>query len=158
MMDAVALWPLVVYFVSVLLLVAGMVGVSYVLGERHREPATGEPYESGIVSTGSAHLRISVKFYLVAVFFVVFDLEAVFVFAWAVALREVGWSGYLEALIFILVLAATLVYLWREGALDWGPARVRKDARPPAMRVQETSVGAPAAGLGPAPEQARTAG
>ncbi len=159
MMDAVALWPLVVYFVSVLLLVAGMVGVSYVLGERHREPATGEPYESGIVSTGSAHLRISVKFYLVAVFFVVFDLEAVFVFAWAVALREVGWSGYIEALIFIGVLAATLVYLWREGALDWGPARVRKDARPSAAPVAETQVGTPAAaGLRPAAEKARTVG
>jgi len=159
MAQAEALWPLVVYFVSVLLLVGGMVGVSYVLGERHREPATGEPYESGIVSTGSAHLRISVKFYLVAVFFVVFDLEAVFIFAWAVALRDVGWSGYIEALIFIGVLATTLVYLWREGALEWGPARERKDARPSAAPAAETKVGTSAAGgLHLATEKARTAG
>ncbi len=131
------LWPLALYFVVVVILVAGMIGVSYVLGERHRDRATGDPYESGIVSTGSARLRVSAKFYLVAMFFVVFDLEAVFIFAWAVALREVGWSGYIEALIFIAVLVATLVYLWREGALDWGPARIRKLARPAAIPVSE---------------------
>ena len=114
------LWPLVVYFVAVIFLVAAMLGLSYVLGQRHEDPATGQPYESGIVSTGSARLRLSADFYLVAMFFVIFDLEAVFLFAWAIAFREVGWSGYLEALIFIGILVAALVYLWRLGALDWG--------------------------------------
>ena len=131
------LWPLTLYFVVVLALVGGMIGLSYLLGEQHRDRATGDPYESGIVSTGSARLRVSAKFYLVAMFFVVFDLEAAFIFAWAVAVREVGWSGYIEALVFIAVLAATLVYLWREGALDWGPARIRKLARPAAISVSE---------------------
>ncbi len=148
-----ALWPLVLYFGVVLILVAGMIGVSYVLGERHRDRATGDPYESGIVSTGSARLRISVRFYLVAMFFVVFDLEAVFIFAWAVALREVGWSGYIEALVFIGVLVATLVYLWREGALDWGPARIRKLARPAVTTVSEGEARvARVPGLGPVPQ------
>jgi len=109
-----------VYFFAVVALVAFMILLSYFLGERHRERATGEPYESGILSTGTARVRFDVKFYLVAVFFVVFDLEAVFIFAWAVSLRELKWAGYVEILIFIGVLMAALVYLWRLGALEWG--------------------------------------
>ena len=75
------MWPLGVYFALVLLLVAGMLLLSYFLGQRHREPATGAPYEGGILSEGSAHVRLSAKFYLIAMFFVIFDLEAVFLFA-----------------------------------------------------------------------------
>jgi NADH-quinone oxidoreductase subunit A len=116
----VTLWTFGVYFLLVLALVVGMLLVSYVLGQRHEEPATGSPYESGIVSTGSAHVRLSAKFYLVAMFFVIFDLEAVFIFAWAVAGRALGWTGYAEVLIFSGVLIAALIYLWRLGALDWG--------------------------------------
>ena len=112
-------WPLAVYFGLTLLIVITMLGVSHVLGQRHEEPATGSQYESGIVGEGSAHARLSIKFYVVAMLFVVFDLEAVFIFLWAVAARELGWRGYWEALIFIGVLAATLVYVWRMGALDW---------------------------------------
>jgi NADH-quinone oxidoreductase subunit A len=112
-------WPLAVYFGLVLLVVVSMLGVSYVLGQRHSQPATGTVYESGIVPEGSTHVRLSIKFYVVAMLFVVFDLEAVFIFLWAVAGRELGWSGYWEALIFIGVLAATLAYVWRMGALDW---------------------------------------
>ena len=115
-------WPLVVYFIVVILLVSGMMTLSYFLGERHLEPATGAPYESGILSQGSAHVRLSVKFYLVAMFFVIFDLEAVFIFLWAIAGRELGWPGYCEVLLFIGVLVAALAYLWRVGALDWYPA------------------------------------
>lgn len=113
------LWALGIYFVIVLILVIAMLSVSYLLGQRHHEHATGSPYESGIVSAGSAHIRLSAKFYLVAMFFVVFDLEAAFIFAWAVAGRELGWRGYWEMFIFAGVLIATLAYLWRLGALDW---------------------------------------
>lgn len=112
-------WPLAVYFAAVLFIVATMLGLSYVLGQRHSEPATGAQYESGIVSQGSAHARLSVKFFLVAAFFVVFDLEAVFLFLWAVAGRDLGWPGYIEVLIFIGILLAALIYLWCTGALDW---------------------------------------
>ncbi len=118
-----ALWPFAVYFVAVVAVVAAMIAISHVLGERHAERATGQPYESGIVSEGSARVRFPVKFYLVAMFFVVFDLEAVFLFAWAVAARELGWAGYVEAMIFTAVLLAALAYLWRNGALDWGTPR-----------------------------------
>jgi NADH-quinone oxidoreductase subunit A len=117
------LWPLAVYFLLTVLIVGGMLVLSYILGQRHREKATGEPYESGIVSTGTAHIRFDVKFYLVAMFFVIFDLEAVFIFAWAVSLREAGWPGYVEMLFFIGFLVATLVYIWRLGGLDWGTTK-----------------------------------
>ena len=121
------LWPMGLYFIAVLLLVAGMLGFSHVLGQRHRERATDDPYESGIVSTGPGRTRPDVKFYLVAMLFVIFDLEAVFIFAWSVSIRELGWPGYIEILIFIGVLLAALVYLWRLGALDWGPRKLRKE-------------------------------
>jgi len=120
-------WPLAVYFAAVLLIIVVMLGVSWVLGQRHREPATGSQYESGIVSQGSAHARLSVKFFLVAAFFVVFDLEAIFLFLWAVAGRDLGWPGYIEALIFSGILLAALVYLLRIGALDWYGAAIEKE-------------------------------
>jgi NADH-quinone oxidoreductase subunit A len=121
------LWPLLVYFAFVVFLVSAILIASYALGSRHLEPATGEPYEGGIVSEGSARVRVSVKYYLIAMFFVVFDLEAVFLFAWAGAVRELGWGGYCEALLFVGLLFAALIYLWKSGALDWSrdPRRSR---------------------------------
>ena len=113
-------WPLALFSILVFLLVALMLALSAVLGQKHRERATGEPYESGIVSTGSARMRFDAKFYLMAMFFVIFDLEAVFIFAWAVAVPELGWSGYGEIIIFIAILLVALIYLWRVGALEWG--------------------------------------
>jgi NADH-quinone oxidoreductase subunit A len=119
-MQSIGLWPLGVYFVAVLVLLAGMLSISWVLGERHKDHATDEPFESGMPITGTARQRLTAKFYLVAMFFVIFDLEAVFIIAWALAARPLGWAGYIEILIFIGVLMAALVYLWRLGALDWG--------------------------------------
>ena len=113
------IWPLVAYFAFVVFLVTAVLIVSYLLGQRHSEPATGEPFEGGIVSEGSARVRLSVRYYVVAMFFVVFDLEAVFLFAWCIAARELGWIGYGEVLIFVGVLLVALVYLWKVGALDW---------------------------------------
>ena len=123
------LWPLWVYFAGVLAVVAGMIGISFVLGQRHRERATDLPYESGVASTGSARVRLTSNFFLVAILFVIFDLESVFILAWALSVRELGWAGYLEICLFIGVLVATLAYLWREGALDVQPgaARSRKE-------------------------------
>lgn len=118
--PAPVLWPLAVYAFCVVGVVVFMAVLSHLLGQRHKELATGNPYESGIVGAGSARLRLSAKFYLLAMFFVIFDLEVVFLVAWAVAARELGWAGYIEALIFIFVLAVALAYLWRIGALDWG--------------------------------------
>jgi NADH-quinone oxidoreductase subunit A len=117
------LWPIVVYFAFILIIVTAMIVISYFLGERHQGKATGEPYESGIKSTGPAHLRYSIKFYLLALFFVIFDVESMFIFAWAIAFRELGWGGYAAIVVFIVIMVAALVYLWRLGALDWGTIR-----------------------------------
>jgi NADH-quinone oxidoreductase subunit A len=120
-----ALWPLALYGAATAMLVSGMIGVSYLLGPRHSSRAMKEPFESGLVPLGYARFRFPAKFYLIAMFFVIFDLEAVFIFAWAIAFRDVGWPGYAEVLVFIGILAAALAYLWRSGALDWGPRPVR---------------------------------
>lgn len=122
------LWPLLVFLAAAVALVGGMIVLSALLGERHRERTTGDPYESGIVPTGSARIRFDVKFYLMAMFFVIFDLEAVFIFAWAGAARQLGWPAYAEIVLFIAFLILTLFYLWRVGALDWATAGHR---RPP---------------------------
>jgi NADH-quinone oxidoreductase subunit A len=121
-------WQLIVYGAAVLAVVVVMLLVSALLGQRHKERTTDDPYESGIIPTGSARIRFDVKFYLMAVFFVIFDLEAVFIFAWAVAARRLGWAAYAEILIFVGFLLLALVYLWRVGALDWGTAKHRREA------------------------------
>jgi len=120
------LWPLAVYVAAVLFLAVTMIGLSYILGERHTGRSTGEPYESGLMPTGAAWIRFDVKYYLIAMFFVIFDLESIFIFAWGVAVREAGWSGYLAIVIFIVILMAALFYLWRMGALDWGTLKQKR--------------------------------
>ncbi len=122
------LWPFAVYLFTVLALIAGILLLSHFLGEMHRERATGEPYESGMVVSGSAQLPVDAKFYLIAVFFVIFDLETLFIVAWALGVREAGWIGYVEAVVFIGVLFAGLVYLWRDGALHVGSSPDRGSA------------------------------
>lgn len=121
--HAAGLWPLVVYFFLVIVLMAGIMALSYVAGERHTAQAADQPFESGIVSVGFARLRLSARFYLIAMFFVIFDVEALFLFAWAIAVREAGWAGYIEALVFIGILLVALAYLWRLGALDWSETK-----------------------------------
>jgi NADH-quinone oxidoreductase subunit A len=125
-------WPLVAYLGLAVAAVAGLTTLSHILGPRHQEQATGEPFESGIVHLGSGRLRFPVHFYLVAVLFVIFDLETVFILAWAVVVRETGWAGYVEILIFVGVLGVALGYLWRIGALD----RWRAQARSPRTRIE----------------------
>ena len=119
--DTVALWPLLVYGGIVLGLVCIMLGLSFILGQRHNERATNEPYEGGILSTGSARLRFSSQFYLIAMLFVIFDVETIFIFSWAIAFRELGWFGYFGVGIFVILLFVVLIYEWRNGALDFGP-------------------------------------
>jgi len=124
-----AVWPLAVFFILVVLLVTFILAVSYVLGQRHRSRAMDEIFECGLVSTGSARVRFAAKFYLMAMFFVIFDLESVFILVWSVGVRELGWIGYLEISVFIGILMAALFYLWRVGALDWGTLKHKKDAQ-----------------------------
>lgn len=123
LVRATELWPVIVYFIAILVIVGAMLAVPYFAAQRRRDRDRAEPFESGIVPMGDTRVRFAVHFYPVAIFFVIFDLEAIFIFAWAVSFRETGWLGYLEMLIFIGVLLVALVYLWRVGALDWRTAR-----------------------------------
>jgi NADH-quinone oxidoreductase subunit A len=120
-MTSLDVWALGIYAAAVLVIVGGMLLTSYLAGQRHSERATNEPYESGIVSTGTAELRFSARFYLIAMLFVIFDLEAAILFAWAVAVPETGWPAFVAVTIFVGILLAALFYEWREGALDLGP-------------------------------------
>ncbi|MDQ8037302.1 MAG: NADH-quinone oxidoreductase subunit A, partial [Pedobacter sp.] len=91
------------------------------------------------VPQGGARMRLSAKFYLVAMLFVIFDVEALFLYAWAVSAREVGWMGFIEVTVFVLFLLAGLVYLWRIGALDWAPEARRRRARKEAESASKAS-------------------
>lgn len=115
------LWPILLYGAIVLSLVCLMLGLSFVLGQRHKERATEEPYEGGILSAGSARLRFSSQFYLIAMLFVIFDVETIFIVSWAIAFQELGWYGYIGVMIFVILLFVVLIYEWRNGALDFGP-------------------------------------
>lgn len=115
------LWPLLLFAALVVILLAAMLGLSFILGQRHRERATNLPYEGGIEQAGSARLRFTAQFYLVAMLFVIFDVEAVFIMLWALGFYELGWPGYVGVSIFIGQLVVVLVYEWGIGALDIGP-------------------------------------
>ncbi len=121
------LFPLVLYSAIVIVLIVALTAVSHLLGQKRKDHATHEVYESGQLSVGSAQFKISVPFYLTAILFIIFDLEAVFLFAWAISIRETGWLGYAEVFIFISILIAGLIYLWRAGALEWRTERQRMD-------------------------------
>ena len=126
---ALTVWPAVLYAALVLFIAAAIIVVSALLGERYRGPERSVPYESGIKPAGPLPKRLSVKFYQVALYFVIFDLEAVFILAWAVNARRLGWTGYLEIVVFVTLLFAGLVYLWKIGGLDWRPTGRRRQPR-----------------------------
>jgi len=119
------IWPVLVYGGMVVALVAAMIVASHFLGQRHSLPRRDEPYESGIKPTGSARLRYGARYYLVGVFFLIFDVEAAILFGWAVAFRELGWTGYIGAVLFIATLGVGLVFVWKLGGLDWYPGSRR---------------------------------
>lgn len=121
MVHHIVFWPFVVFAITVLVLAALILVASYLLGERHKEKTAGQPFESGVPPTGNARLRFSSGFYLIAMFFVIFDLDAAFIILWAVSFRELGLPGYIGILIFIAILMVLLVYEIKIGALDFGP-------------------------------------
>src|SRR5438876_6821915 len=100
-----------------------MIGLSVLLGPRNPTPEKLAPYECGMPAVGDARERQSVKFYLVAMIFLLFDIEIAFLYPWAMALRDLGWPGFVQVLLFMLLLLAGYVYVWRKGVLDWGNER-----------------------------------
>lgn len=123
-------WTLLIYTLAVLGLAGGMLGLSFLLGQYHQNKYTNTPYESGINPTGSSRIRFSAHFYLIAMFFVIFDLEVVFILSWAIAFRETGWVGLGGVTFFAVILLASEAYLWRSKALDWGPNPLRHRKAP----------------------------
>jgi len=120
-LQAIKFWPFLIYAAAVFAIVGIMIGLSHILGEKHSGRSTNEPYESGIPPTGNARLRFSSHFYLIAIFFVIFDLDAVFILVWAASFRELGIAGYIGIVVFIGILVAVLIYEIGIKALDFGP-------------------------------------
>ncbi len=100
-------------------MVGSLVFAGQLLGPHVENPAKGESFECGNPSTGSAWGRFSVKFYMTAILFIVFDIEVVFMYPWAVVFRRLGWFGFGEMMTFVAILGVGLLYVWRKGALEW---------------------------------------
>ena len=115
------MFSLGVYTFLVLLLLILILFLASWLGEKKPSADKLRPYECGIIPTGSAQLRYPVPFYLVAAFFLIFDVETVIVFIWAIAFKPLGWLGWGRISFFIIVLLLSLFYIWKKGGLEWGP-------------------------------------
>ena len=102
-----------------LFVAVAMFTLATLMGPKNPTPEKDEPYECGSESTGAQYVKLSVKFYLTAILFVVFDIEAVFLYPWASMFRGLGWTGFVEMVVFLAILTLTLVYAWKKGALEW---------------------------------------
>ena len=112
-------FPVLVQAIIAMALAAGLLSASYLLGKRVRNRVKDMPYESGIVPTGDARHSFSVKFYLVAMLFILFDIEAIFLYPWVVVYRELRMFGFVEMLVFVILILSGFFYIWKKGALDW---------------------------------------
>lgn len=122
-MISASFYHIAVYALVSVILISGLLLAAWWLGDKRTSAAKRMPYESGVAPSGSARLAWPVPFYLVAIFFIVFDVEAAFIFTWAVASDLLGIAGLVQITVFITVLFAGLVWLWLRGGLDWGPSR-----------------------------------
>jgi NADH-quinone oxidoreductase subunit A len=119
-------FPVLVQVVIAIALAAGLIGASTLLGKRAKSPLKDTPYESGMAPVGSARERFSVKFYLVGMIFILFDIEAVFLYPWAVVYRELKLYAFGEMFIFVALILVGFFYVWRKGALDWSATKEDK--------------------------------
>jgi NADH-quinone oxidoreductase subunit A len=111
--------PILIHLVVVSALAAGMVLLSWLLGKHIWTPAKGRPYESGILPTGDARSRFSVKFYMVAMLFILFDVEIVFLYPWAIVFKDLGWFGFFEMLVYLAMVMLGYFYIVKKGVIDW---------------------------------------
>ncbi|MBZ5602059.1 MAG: NADH-quinone oxidoreductase subunit A [Acidobacteriia bacterium] len=119
-------FPVLVQVVIAMALAAGLIGASSLLGKRAKSPLKDTPYESGMAPVGSARERFSVKFYLVGMIFILFDIEAVFLYPWAVVYRELKMFAFAEMFIFVVLVLVGFFYVWKKGALDWSAEKDQK--------------------------------
>ncbi|MCW5965327.1 MAG: NADH-quinone oxidoreductase subunit A [Bryobacterales bacterium] len=113
-------FPLLLQIAIAFVLATGLVGASAVLGHRLKNKVKDTPYECGMEPVGDARQRFSVKFYLVAMLFILFDIEAIFLFPWVVVYRDLGFLAFFSMLVFILLILTGFFYIWKKGALEWG--------------------------------------
>ncbi|MDA8052837.1 MAG: NADH-quinone oxidoreductase subunit A [Candidatus Acidulodesulfobacterium ferriphilum] len=111
--------PILIMLVIAILFAIFTIIASNFIGKKTYEIGKLKPYECGVEPTGDAHFRFDVKFYLVAIFFLLFDIEALFLFPWAVVFSELGLFGFIEMFMFIIILVIGLLYVWKKGALRW---------------------------------------
>ena len=112
-------FPVLLQALIAMALAAGLLTVSYLLGKKVRNRIKDTPYESGITPTGDARQRFSVKFYLVGMLFILFDIEAIFLYPWVVVYRDLKMFGFVEMLVFVILILSGFFYIWKKGALDW---------------------------------------
>jgi NADH-quinone oxidoreductase subunit A len=117
-------FPVLVQALLAMALAAGLLAVSYLLGKRVRNRVKDTPYESGIAPTGDARQRFSVKFYLVGMLFILFDIEAIFLYPWVVVFRDLKMTAFVEMLVFVILILSGFFYIYKKGALDWSGAKV----------------------------------
>lgn len=111
--------PVFIFIIITIGLVAMIVVLSELLGKKKHFPAKDMPYECGMDPIGDARSRYTVRFYVIAMFFIVFDIEAIFLYPWAVVFKSLGWFGFVEMLVFIAIISVGLIYVWGKGALEW---------------------------------------
>jgi NADH-quinone oxidoreductase subunit A len=138
-------FPVLLQAVLAMVIAAALVTLSFVVGRRLKNKVKDMPYECGIAPTGDARQRFSVKFYLVAMLFILFDIEAIFLYPWAVVFKQLKMFGFLEMLIFVILILAGFFFIWKKGVLDWAqgepapplPVAIRLDLTPAAPRPAE---------------------
>jgi NADH-quinone oxidoreductase subunit A len=122
-------FPVLVQILIAVAVAGAMIGLSAILGQRLRDSVKSSAYESGMKPVGNARERFSVKFYLVAMVFIVFDIEAIFLYPWAVVYRRLGLFGFFEMLLFIVLVLAGYFYIWKKGVLNWASDDASKPVR-----------------------------
>ncbi|HEX4769839.1 MAG TPA: NADH-quinone oxidoreductase subunit A [Bryobacteraceae bacterium] len=122
-------FPVLVQIIIAIAVAGGMIGASALIGRRLRDTVKSTPYESGMMPVGNARERFTVKFYLVAMVFILFDIEAIFLYPWAVVYRELMLFAFFEMVLFIALVLCGFFYIWKKGVLDWSSENQRTTAR-----------------------------
>lgn len=138
---ALTWFPVLLQAVLAMVIAAALVTLSFAIGRRLKNKVKDMPYECGIAPTGDARQRFSVKFYLVAMLFILFDIEAIFLYPWAVVFKQLKMFGFVEMLVFVVLILAGFFFVWKKGVLDWA----HNDAAParPVVRIDLTPVDLP---------------
>jgi NADH-quinone oxidoreductase subunit A len=128
-------FPVLIQILIAIAVAGAMIGLSAVLGQRLRDPVKSSPYESGMLPVGTARERFSVKFYLVGMVFILFDIEAIFLYPWAVVFRQLKLFAFFEMLLFIALVLCGFFYIWKKGVLNWSADESRRPARTESKRA-----------------------